>query len=491
MVSVIIPALNEASTIGNVIRRIKRSDMIMEIIVVDDNSEDNTLQVAQKEGARVITSSQRGKGVSMREGFLAASYDVIVYLDADIVTYPKNVVDLLTNDILAGEADFVKATFERQAGRVTQLVAKPLLSIFFPELERFSQPLSGMIAARRDFLQKVAFENDYGVDIGLLIDAFRSNQRIKEVNIGFIRNDMQSLEALGKMSRQVSSTILRKAESLPSRNLETLSNIQVISDEMDVAVKESMQKLEKMMIVDISVIMQYDYNRVVSHLYRTSVFSGQAGIPASGDVQDIAALLKGRSLPELQSIADDIPLADHVRETVKRFRDNGYICVLLSDGFDVVANHIKNKTGFDFVFANRLVMDKGIATGELDIPDYFRLPEYPAEKYSKTGVLSYITSKTGIPAKNMIYVGHGVEDIPLMQAAGIGVVTNNAPGAVKVFADKTIPPGTLKPLLRLAPHPFHKRSVKLAAGAGVALAAALTGYYVYTRRRKLRKKQAG
>lgn len=490
MVSVIIPALNEASTIGNVIRRIKRSETAVEIIVVDDNSNDNTLQVAQKEGARVITSSQRGKGVSMREGFLAASHDVIVYLDADILTYPKNVVELLTNDILSGDADFVKATFDRQGGRVTQLVAKPLLSIFFPELEQFSQPLSGMIAARRDFLEKVAFENDYGVDIGLLIDAFRSNQRIKEVNIGFIRNDMQSLESLGKMSRQVSSTILRKAESLPSRNLETLANIQVISDEMDIVIGESLQKLEKMLIVDISVIMQYDYNRVASHLYKAPARVTQTGMAASGDVRQIAALLKGKSLPELQSIADDIPLADHARETVKKFRDNGYICVLLSDGFDVVANHVKNKTGFDFVFANRLLMDDGIATGEVDIPDYFRLPEDPEEEYSKTNVLSYITSRTGIPQKNMIYVGHAVNDISLLQEAGIGIVTDNVPDTIKIFADKTIPPGTLKPLQQLVPHPYRKKSVKLAAGAGVALAAALTGYYVYAHRRKQRKKHA-
>ena len=108
MVSVIIPALNEGATIRKVIQRIRQAEPVMEIIVVDDNSSDNTVSEALKENARVITSSRKGKGISMREGMIAASYNTIVYLDADIVTYPKNVVSLLAGPILKDEADFVK-----------------------------------------------------------------------------------------------------------------------------------------------------------------------------------------------------------------------------------------------------------------------------------------------------------------------------------------------------------------------------------------------
>ena len=96
--------------------------------------------------------------------------EIIVYLDADIVTYPENIVELLSGPITDDEADFVKSCFDRQAGRVTELVAKPLLSLLFPEMTRFSQPLSGMIGARKSLLKKIDFENDYGVDIGILLD---------------------------------------------------------------------------------------------------------------------------------------------------------------------------------------------------------------------------------------------------------------------------------------------------------------------------------
>ncbi|HRP58232.1 glycosyltransferase, partial [Agriterribacter sp.] len=82
MISVIIPALNEGATIRKVIQRIRQTTVPQEIIVVDDNSTDHTVSEALKEGARVITSSKKGKGISMHEGMLAAGFDIIVYLDA-------------------------------------------------------------------------------------------------------------------------------------------------------------------------------------------------------------------------------------------------------------------------------------------------------------------------------------------------------------------------------------------------------------------------
>lgn len=498
MISVIIPAYNEAATIRKVIRRIRHSDLVMEIIVVDDNSGDNTGIAALKEGARVVTSSRRGKGISMHEGLLAASYDIIVYLDADILTYPKDIIALLTNDILNGEADFIKSCFDRQAGRVTQLVAKPLLSIFFPELERFSQPLSGMIAARKDFLLQVEFENDYGVDIGLLIDAYYKKQRIKEVNIGYIKNDMQSLESLGKMSRQVSATILRKAELLPSRNLETLSNIRAISDEMDIVISESIQKLKKIVIVDIGVVLKYDFYETAARYYQLERQLQKArspGIDAATGIKQLAAMLKGKSLPDIQSLADEIPLAEHARDVIMRLKNNGYICALVSGGFDIVANHIKNKLGFDYAFANHLVIDRSIVTGDVEVPDYFRYDNTQTDNigisYNKSGILEFLAEKMGISQKNVIYVSNAVEDIPMLQASGIGIATDSAPPSVKLWADSILPANSLKPLLTLKTglerRFFEKRSTMLAAGIGIALTAAIAGYYYYSSARKLRR----
>lgn len=492
MISVIIPALNEETTIRKVIQRIRQPEQAIEIIVVDDNSYDNTFTEALKENVRVITSSQKGKGISMREGMMAASHNVIVYLDADILTYPKNIVSILAEPILKDEADFVKSYFDRQAGRVTQLVAKPLLSIFFPELEKFMQPLSGMIAARKDFLQQIEFENDYGVDISLLIDAYNKNVRIKEVNIGYIKNDMQSLESLGKMSRQVSRTILQKAGSLSNNNLETLSGIYTISDEMEISIKESLLDMKKMILIDINILMEYDFNDIAVAYFGQSEHYNWILKTYSNPAEQlskIAALLKGKSLPELQFIADTIPLAKDAAGVIKELKNKGYLCVLVSEGFDVVANHIKNKLGFDYCFSNFLELDKSVATGTLTIAECFT-PDDNRQVYDKSFVLEYATKKFGIHGKNTVFVGNSTGDMPMLKNAGMGVVTTNALPEISIWADKIIPANSLESLLDITHSSVNKKSIfgqkaaKYTLLGAVALGTAAAGYYLYNKMKK-------
>ncbi|HOC49271.1 MAG TPA: glycosyltransferase [Bacteroidales bacterium] len=123
MVTVIIPALNEADTLGTVISLVKKSPLVSELIVIDDKSEDNTVTVAHEAGAMVYTSTLLGKGSSMREGILFAKNELMLFLDADITTYPEDIVELMTGPLRNDTADFVKSVFTRQAGRVTELVA--------------------------------------------------------------------------------------------------------------------------------------------------------------------------------------------------------------------------------------------------------------------------------------------------------------------------------------------------------------------------------
>ena len=211
MVTVIIPTLNEAKTIGNIVRFCLGNPLVSEVIVVDDNSEDETVTVASEAGAKIINSKTRGKGISMKEGVQMAGNAILIFLDGDIDPYPNETIDLLATPLVDNEADFVKATFARNAGRVTELVAKPLLNIYYPGLSGFSQPLSGMIAGRRNFFKRIDFFNDYGVDVGILIDMYLMKARIKEVNIGYIENNSKPWESLGKMSKEVSRAIIAKA----------------------------------------------------------------------------------------------------------------------------------------------------------------------------------------------------------------------------------------------------------------------------------------
>ena len=210
-VTVIIPARNEEKTIQKVIKLVQKCNIVNQIIVVDNNSIDNTAKLAKASGAFVVHCSLQGKGYAMEEGLKHSINDVVVYLDADISNYSKDLIDKLSEPIRDNKADFVKSMFDRKGGRVTELVAKPLLEILFPDIHKFSQPLSGMIAGRKNLFEQITFEKDYGVDIGILLDMININARIKEVHIGTIKNVSQQWQSLEKMSKEVMRAIIKRA----------------------------------------------------------------------------------------------------------------------------------------------------------------------------------------------------------------------------------------------------------------------------------------
>ena len=142
MISVIIPAYNEEENIKTVIDICKENKDVSEIIVVNNLSTDRTEEIARKDGAKVVFCGKQGKGYAMETGIEEAQNECIVFLDGDISDYADNVIYKLTEPIINRNVDFVKATFDREGGRVTELVAKPLLKLLFPEVTKYTQPLS-------------------------------------------------------------------------------------------------------------------------------------------------------------------------------------------------------------------------------------------------------------------------------------------------------------------------------------------------------------
>ena len=215
-ITVIIPARNEEKTIEEVIDLAKSSKNIEEIMVVNNNSTDRTEELAKKAGAEVIMCENQGKGYAMEKGIQYAKNEIIVFLDADVTNYPKNLVEILTKPLIEKEADFVKSTFIRKRGGiVTEVAVKPLLNILFPNIYKFSEPISGMIACKKSILENLELEKDYGVDIGILLDVINKNYKVTEVNIGEIEN-MSHLrkthETITKMSTEITRAILKRAK---------------------------------------------------------------------------------------------------------------------------------------------------------------------------------------------------------------------------------------------------------------------------------------
>jgi len=213
-VSVVFPSRNREKYVRRAVRTAFRARHVKEVIVVDGGSSDNTIDVALEEGAKVIVQSNLvypGKGVAMRDGAYLSSGDVVVFVDIDIANLTPQFIEKLYMPIMQGEAEFVKGCFERAAGRVTELVAKPLLRMFYPELAKFKQPLSGEVAGLRKLFYRVEFEIGWGVDVGLLIDLYKMGVRIVEADLGFKEHDMKPLHALTDMAYQVAEAILKRA----------------------------------------------------------------------------------------------------------------------------------------------------------------------------------------------------------------------------------------------------------------------------------------
>ena len=210
-VSIVIPAYNEEATVAKVVSVARKLSYVDEVIVVDDGSTDRTVEEAENAGATVISHiMNEGKGSAIKTGFKNSHGDIVAFIDADVSNFTSEKIDKIIRPILEDKTDITKTKFARESGRVTELTAKPLLGFFFPELS-YEQPLSGQFAGKRSALNKIRFEKDYGVDVGIVLDADVHGIKILEVDIGDICHDMSPLADLNKMANEVVRTIIDRA----------------------------------------------------------------------------------------------------------------------------------------------------------------------------------------------------------------------------------------------------------------------------------------
>lgn len=231
-VSVVLPALNEEATVGDVVATIKPllGSLVDELVVLDSGSTDRTAERAAGAGATVITREEAvpeldpmpGKGEVLWRSLAVTSGDVIAFVDSDLIDPdPQFVPKLLGPLLIADGVHLVKGYYRRPlshggtvdangGGRVTELVARPLLAALRPELSSVLQPLGGEYAGTRQLLASVPFAPGYGVEIGLLLDTYDmfGLGGIGQVNLGVRKHRNRPLSDLGVMSRQIVGTVL-------------------------------------------------------------------------------------------------------------------------------------------------------------------------------------------------------------------------------------------------------------------------------------------
>jgi len=455
VLTAIIPALNEEFTIGKVVHFCINHPLINEVIVVDDKSEDNTASIAAEAGARVIISEVRGKGISMKDGVNAASNELFIFLDADIDNYPEETITLLSEPLLLDEADFIKGTFSRNAGRVTELVAKPLLNIFYPGLAEFSQPLSGMIAGKKSFFKRLKFFNDYGVDIGILIDMYLMKARIKEVNIGYIENKSKPWEALGKMSKEVAKAIITKAQQQSPEDVteEEVKSIEEINRQMNYALQENLSGFHKMAVFDMdNTILK---GRFIDACAKKFGFTAQLEDLRETETDSIiltkriGLLLKGKTIDELLDVVHKIEMIDDIKEVVVSLKKKGYIVGIISNSYTLITNYVMRNIGADFAYANQMEFFEGRATGEVGMPFYFfGSPEsICGHSYCKTNAMQYACEKYNVYFKNCIAIGDSKDDRCMVGHAGKGFAFCTTDELLKKMANKQINEQSFQSLL--------------------------------------------
>jgi len=239
-ISLAFPTLNEEATIAKEILVFKtelmdRYPLIDELVVIDSGSTDRTREIATKFGAKVFESSKilesygsfRGKGENLWKSLYVLGGDIIVWIDADIANIDPKFLYGLVGPLLKDDGiGYVKAFYERPirsqsgltpsgGGRVTEILIRPIFSLFYPELAPLVQPLSGEYAGRRSILEQLSFSVGYGIEVGHLIDIYRKfgARVIAQVDMDLRIHRNQSIEALSRMSYGVLSTCLNRLDA--------------------------------------------------------------------------------------------------------------------------------------------------------------------------------------------------------------------------------------------------------------------------------------
>ncbi|MFP3043963.1 glucosyl-3-phosphoglycerate synthase [Treponema primitia] len=271
-ISLAFPTLNEEATIGKEIlvmrtELMERYPLLDEIVVIDSSSKDNTRKVAERFGARVFDSKSilpnygayRGKGENLWKSLYVLEGDIIVWVDADISNIaPKFVYGLIGPLLEDDKTAYVKSFYERPirssggisstgGGRVTEILVRPLFSLFYPELARLIQPLSGEYSGRRSLLEQLSFSVGYGVELGHLIDILQLQgiEAMAQVDLDLRIHRNQTTAALGKMAYGILNTFTARIKKYGAAEILRELGDRHIALEMDASAEGSSHRVIK------------------------------------------------------------------------------------------------------------------------------------------------------------------------------------------------------------------------------------------------------
>ena len=412
-IAVVIPAYNEAKTIAAIVKKVRASGITDEIIVVDDGSADRTAEIAAEAGADVVRHSKnKGKGAAIASGVRRARSKIVCFVDADLLGFKPDAVEKLVMPIIVGQADFVKGLSKKKLGRVTGLVARPLMKYLFKKDIR--QPLTGEFAARKALIQKMKLEKRWGIDSGMLVEAIRKGVRVQEVEIGSFEHKHKNWTELMPMADDVVKTMLERAGVLSkTRGLVAFD-------------------------LDRTLIRQSSIEALAAKLGFREELEALRRKLRSGKLRDyqvstrLAARLKGVPVSVVGEVAKRLELAPHAERVVEKLRTRGYKVAIVSSAYRPVAEAIGEKLGVDEVVCAELPVKDGVITGRTSMQ---ATPGSRCRVHGNRGckahILAGLAKKHGVSLSDCIAVGDSFGDACMLRKAGVGLAFNADDAAIK------------------------------------------------------------
>ncbi len=407
-ISCIIPAFNEENSISKILHVVKQVSSIHEIIVVDDGSTDQTAVYAKKENVRVIQhTSNKGKGAAIKTGYRNATGDILLFLDADLRSITPKKIKAILHPIINDEADFVKTSFSRARGRVTELVVKPLFQVVFPFIS-FQQPLSGQFALKRKVLDSLSIDDRWGVDIQILLQSLKKGTRIKEVDIGHIVHKKQPLEHLTIMSEQVIQTILQELGLIANkhklilfdfdRTLITASSIEIIAQEFGFQqeLKRLRKEHKKNKIRDMDITLQ------------------------------LAQFLRNKTREDIENICQRIPLTHDVEKVIEKLRKRRYEIGIISHAFSPVVEFFAQRLGVqsqNIICPTLITKKDGKFSGEVAAHTRHNA-SCCSSIICKADAAKKLMEQYQVSPEQCIAVANGKSDACLFRACGLALAYN-------------------------------------------------------------------
>ncbi|MFH1234480.1 MAG: HAD-IB family phosphatase, partial [Candidatus Diapherotrites archaeon] len=356
----------------------------------------------------------KGKGEAIIAGAKAAKNQVLVFVDADFKNITWEIIDKLAFPVMANQAKLCKAKFGRSAGRVTELTAKPLLEFFFPEV-KLQQPLSGQFAARKDFLLGLDISNDWGIDIGIVLESARLGEKIIEVDIGELEHKHRTLEQLGETARQVTKTILQNAGFFAKKH-----KIIIFDFDKTLVAQSSIELIAR----------EFGFRKGFE-IEREKFRSGK--ITERQLSKKIAVMLKGKSIAKLKKTAAKTKKQPFAQETLVYLKRMGYKLAIVSFAFHDAITGIFDEALFDKIICPELESEEGTFTGRVNIPPY----NSKKHVFSKGKAVASLLSEMGILKEEAIAVGDSASDEEMFKEVAIPVSINSgkiSPIALRIKA---------------------------------------------------------